>query len=572
VGLFPGAGGTQRVTRLMPTADALQLLSRGKVLDPSHALATGLIHEVASRSEIVGRAKQWILEGGSPVAPWDTKGYRLPSGKVYSPEGIRVWSGANAIYRRETQDNYPAMKALLQAAYEGLQLPMDEALRVESRYLVQVLRSKQALAMIRSMFISLQALNKGARRPKDQPPTSISTVGVVGAGFMGAGIAYVSAMAGFDVILLDRDMATAEKGREIAIKTMDAEIEKGRAKQRDKEKMLLKLKPAASYADLSKCDLVIEAVFEDPDVKAEVLRMVEQVVPEHAFIGTNTSTLPISGLARALKRPERLVGIHFFSPVDKMKLIEIIKGKATSDTALAAAFDYTRAIRKTPIMVNDARGFFANRCVGAYILEGCLMFLDGVPPAMIENAGKQAGMPVGPLALLDEVGMDLMLHIVRATLKFEGEQVDAVLQEELLARVVEMEGRKGRKNRKGFYDYPDDGQKQLWPGLAGLQQRKLSPDMVDFEELKQRLLAVQSLAAAEAFEQGIVTDPREADVGSILGFGFAPFTGGVLSYIDMLGAENFVAICRKLETEFGDRFAPPGILIEQAAFGLGFYR
>lgn len=266
-----------------------------------------------------------------------------------------------------------------------------------------------------------------------------------------------------------------QKGRDIAVKTIEAEIEKGRAKEQDKEKLLTKLRPSADYGDLSGCDLVIEAVFEDPCIKAEVLRKIEEAIPEHASIGTNTSTLPISALARTLKKPSRLVGIHFFSPVDKMKLVEIIKGKMSEDAALAMAFDYTAAIRKTPILVNDARGFFANRCVSAYLLEGCLMFLDGVPPAMLENAGKQARMPVGPLALLDEIAADLMLHIVRATLKTEGEQADLSRQEELLARMVEADGRKGRKNRKGFYDYPEDGPKRLWPGLSALQQHKLCP-------------------------------------------------------------------------------------------------
>jgi 3-hydroxyacyl-CoA dehydrogenase / enoyl-CoA hydratase / 3-hydroxybutyryl-CoA epimerase len=571
VGLFPGAGGTQRVSRLMPTGDALQMLFKGEQIRPLMARNMGLLHAVAPREEIVETAKAFIRGGGSAVAPWDQKGFRLPSNKVHSAQGMQIWPAANAIYRRETQDNYPAAKAILQAVYEGLQLPIDLALRVEARYFARILRSPEAAAMIRTLFVSTGELNKGARRPKEVPPARIRTVGVVGAGFMGAGIAYVTALAGLDLVLVDRDAEAAEKGKAHSHKLISDQIMKGRAKVADREALLARIRASADYADLSACDLVVEAVFEDSAVKAEVIRTVEGIVDPGCILASNTSTLPISGLARSSARPDRFVGIHFFSPVERMALVEIIRGAETGDRALATALDYARLLRKTGIVVSDSRGFFANRCVGAYILEGHLMLREGVPPAMIENAGKAAGMPVGPLSLNDEVALDLALKIVKATEAQVGAQAVAPAQKELLVRLVEGEGRLGRKNRKGFYDYPENGPKRLWPGLKDLQQTRLDPERIDFGELKSRLLVTQALEAARAVAEGVITDPREADVGSILGFGFAPFTGGVLSFVDGMGAERFVALCETLRAKHGDRFAPPPILAEMAATGQSFY-
>ncbi|ACL60088.1 3-hydroxyacyl-CoA dehydrogenase NAD-binding domain-containing protein [Methylobacterium nodulans] len=572
VGLFPGAGGTQRVARLMQTGDALQMLFKGEQIRPLMARNMGLVHAVAKREEIVDQAKAWIKNGGSAVAPWDQPKFKAPSGKVYSPAGMMTWPPANAIYRRETHDNYPAAKAILQSVYEGLQLPMDLALKVESRYFAKILRSPEAAAMIRSLFISMGELNKGARRPASVGPVSLKRVGVVGAGFMGAGIAYVTAQAGLEVVLIDQSVEAAEKGKAYAHKLVTDQIMKGRAKTADRDALLARITATADYAALSGCDLVIEAVFEDPTVKAEVIAKVEAAIPPGAIFASNTSTLPITGLAKASSRPDQFIGIHFFSPVEKMMLVEIIMGRATGERALAASLDYVRAIKKTPIVVNDARGFFANRCVGAYILEGHLMLAEGVPAAMIENAGRQAGMPVGPLSLNDEVGVDLGLKILKATKAQLGDGAVNPVQERILTALVEREGRLGRKNRKGFYDYPEAGPKRLWPGLADLAGARLDPDAVDFFELKQRLLVAQAVEAARVYGEGVVTDPREADVGSILGFGFAPFTGGVLSYIDGMGARRFVELCRRLEARHGGRFTPPGNLIAMAETGGGFYR
>ncbi len=571
IGLFPGAGGTQRVARLMPTGDALQMLFKGEQIRPQTAKAMNLVHELAPVAELAARAKVWIMGGGKGVAPWDDKAFRAPSGKVYSPQGMMTWPPANAIYRRETMDNYPAAKAILQSVYEGLQLPMDAALRVESRYFAQILRSKEAAAMIRSLFVSMGALNKGARRPAGVPASSINKVGVLGAGFMGAGIAYVTASAGIEVVLIDRDQASADKGKAYSEKLVTGQIMKGRAKSADKDALLARIHASADYNDLKGCDLVVEAVFEDRAVKAEATTRAQAVLGPDAIFASNTSTLPITSLAEVYDKPEEFIGVHFFSPVEKMMLVEIIMGKKTGDRALAVALDFVRAIKKTPIVVNDTRGFFANRCVGNYIREGHLMLMEGVPPAMIENAAKMAGMPVGPLSLNDEVAIDLAWKILQATKKDLGAQAIDPAQEKLLEAMVVKQGRLGRKNGKGFYDYPEKGAKKLWPGLLDLQAKKLAPDSISVETLKQRILAVQAIEAARTVEEGVVTDPREADVGSILGFGFAPYTGGALSYMDGMGVKRFVALCDRLAAQCGPRFAVPELLRDMAGKGETFY-
>jgi 3-hydroxyacyl-CoA dehydrogenase/enoyl-CoA hydratase/3-hydroxybutyryl-CoA epimerase len=570
VGLFPGAGGTQRVARLMPTGDALQMLLKGEQIRAAAAKGMNLVHAVAPREQIVQIAKDWLKANPAAKAPWDTEGYKLPSNKVYTAAGMQIWPPASAIARRETQDNYPAVRAILSSVYEGLQLPMDLGLRVESRYFAKILRSTEAAMMIRTLFISKGELEKGARRPPKVPPQTIRTVGVLGAGFMGAGIAYVTAQAGIDVILLDRDMEAADKGKAYSHKLMTDQIMKGRAKTADRDALLARIKPTADYADLKGVDLIVEAVFEQQDVKKGVTEQTEAVIGKDIIFASNTSTIPITQLAKNSKRPEQFIGIHFFSPVEKMLLVEIILGEKTGDKALATALDYVRAIRKTPIVVNDSRGFFANRCVLNYILEGHLMLDEGIPPAMIENAGKMAGMPVGPLSLNDEVALDLGWKILNATKADLGPKAISPVQEKILEFMVVKNERFGRKNGKGFYDY-DGRNKKLWPGLAKLQKKKLDPDKLDIGELKHRLLVTQALEAARTVEDGVIVDPREADVGSILGFGFAPYSGGTLSYIDGMGAKAFVALCRDLERKHGVRFKPNKLLVEMAAKGETFY-
>jgi 3-hydroxyacyl-CoA dehydrogenase/enoyl-CoA hydratase/3-hydroxybutyryl-CoA epimerase len=572
IGLFPGGGGTQRVARILPLADALQFLLKGDQISVSRAKAMKLVDAVVPAGDLVQMAKDWITSGGTVKAPWDIDNFKLPGGPVYAKAGMMVFPPANAIYRRETYDNYPAARAIMQVVYEGLLLPMDQALRVESRWFAKILRSPEAAAMIRSLFVSMQEINKGARRPAAVPVKLLKKIGVLGAGFMGAGIAYVSALAELNVVLVDRDPETAEKGKAHSQKLMTDQVSRGRATAADRDALLARIMPTADLVALQDCDLVIEAVFEDRKVKEEVIERVQNVIGDSAIFGSNTSTLPITSLAKTFKDRSRFVGIHFFSPVERMMLVEIILGKETGDAALAVALDYVRAIRKTPIVVNDSRGFYTSRVVGTYIREGHLMLTDGVPAAMIENVARMAGMPVGPLALNDEVAVDLAWKILKATEADLGPKMIDARQKALLEDMVEKCGRYGRKNGKGFYDYPQNGPKRLWPGLANLQPKQLDPDTIDIGELKQRLLAIQALESARCIEEGVVTDVREADVGSILGFGFAPFTGGTISYIDGMGAKAFVALCNRLAKQHGNRFKPSKLLLDMAKKGETFYR
>jgi 3-hydroxyacyl-CoA dehydrogenase / enoyl-CoA hydratase / 3-hydroxybutyryl-CoA epimerase len=573
VGLFPGAGGTQRVPRIVPPQDAMQLLLKGEAINLDKAKALKLVDAVVPAADLIQSAKDWIKGGGKAVAPWDDKAFKLPGGPVYSKAGMMMFPAGNAIFRRETYDNYPAARAIMQCVYEGLQLPIDAALRVESRYFAQILRSKEAAAMIRSLFLSMQELNKGARRPANVPATKVKKLAIIGAGFMGASVGYVSARAGIDVVLIDRDQESADKGKGHAKSVIDDLIAKGRAKESDRDAILSRISATADYNVLKDCDLVIEAVFEDRKVKAETYAKAQPLLKADAIFASNTSTLPINSLAEEFKDQGKFIGIHFFSPVEKMMLVEIIVGKNTGDVALATALDYVRVIGKTPIVVNDSRGFFANRCVLRFTAEGLEMLMEGVPPAMIENTAKMAGMPVGPLSLSDEVALDLVLKIMKATEADLGANAIDQAQKKLLVEMVEKQGRFGRKNGKGFYDYPEKGKgsKSLWSALSGLQPKHLDPDTLDIEEMKQRFLVVQAVEAARTVEDHVITDMREADVGSILGFGFAPFTGGTLSYIDFMGTKNFVALCHKLEAKYGSRFTPPKLLIEMAEKGETFY-
>jgi len=571
IGLFPGAGGTTRVARMLAPADALQFLLKGDQLRIERAKALKLIDAIVPPADLVKTAKDWVRQNPKAKAPWDTEGFRLPGGQVYSKAGMMTFPAANAIYRRETHDNYPAARAILQVVYEGLLLPFDLALRVESRYFAKILRSPEAAHMMRSLFVSLQDINKGARRPAAAPPSKLKRIGIIGAGFMGASIGYVTANAGLEVVLIDRDQESADKGKALSLRLVSDQVNKGRASAADRDALMGRITASADYASLKDCDLVIEAVFEDRKVKTETIRQAQAAMGRDVIFGSNTSTLPISSLAAEFDDPARFIGIHFFSPVEKMLLVEIILGKNTGDAALAVALDYVRAIRKTPIVVNDARGFYTSRVVGTYIREGHLMLAEGIPAAMIENVGRMAGMPVGPLSLNDEVALDLAWKILKATESDLGADAIDPRQKALLADMVEARGRLGRKNQKGFYDYPEKGPKKLWPGLAELQKKKLDPDKIDVAEMKHRLLAIQALETARCFEEKVLTDVREADVGSILGFGFAPFSGGTLSYIDMMGTKNFAKLCAALAKRYGPRFAPSPLILDMAKKGESFY-
>ncbi|HEV7252871.1 MAG TPA: 3-hydroxyacyl-CoA dehydrogenase NAD-binding domain-containing protein [Mesorhizobium sp.] len=571
VGIFPGAGGTQRVPRLADGQSALQMLTSGQTLTPQKAKGMNLVHQVVPAGELVEAAKTMIRAGLKPVAPWDEKGFKLPGGPVYSAAGASLWPPAIAILRRETYGNYPGATAILKSVYEGLLVPFDIALRIEQRYFTEILRTTEAAMMVRSLFVSLQELNKGARRPAGVELTQLKKVGVLGAGFMGAGIAYVTAKAGIPVVLVDRDQASADRGKAHSENLVSEQVKKGRAKPEEKEKLLGLITATPDYAALEGCDLVIEAVFEDSTVKRGVTEQAEAVLGENAIFASNTSTIPITALAKNSKRPEDFVGVHFFSPVDKMMLVEIIRGEKTGEKAIAVAMDYVRAIKKTPILVNDTRGFFVNRCVLRYMAESYRMLIEGVPAPMIENAAKMAGMPVGPLALTDETAIDLAQKIMRQTMRDLGEDAVEPAQMKLIDTMVDGHGRHGRKNGKGFYDYPaKPAKKKLWPGLKDLYAQ-LEPEEVDVEELKRRFLVTIALEAARVMEEGIVSDPREADVGSILAFGFSPYTGGVLSYIDGMGVATFVKVADELAERHGPQFEAPKLLREMADKGETFY-
>jgi len=571
VGIFPGAGGTQRVPRLTNAQDALQMMTTGSSLTSARAKALGLVHEVVDGDKLVDAAKAMIKNGLKPVQPWDEKGYKVPGGGIWTPASAQLWPAASGILRRETYGNYPGAVAILKCVYEGLQVPFDTALKIEQRYFTEILQTTEAFSMIRSLFVSMQELGKGARRPAGVPKSEFKHVGVVGAGFMGASIAYVTAAAGIAVTLIDRDMEAAEKGKAHSEGLVKDSVGKGRLTKEEGEALLARITPSADYNDLKEVGLVVEAVFEDRQVKKDVIEKVEAVIGEDTIFASNTSTLPITGLAKNSKRPGQFIGIHFFSPVEKMMLTEVILGKESGDKALATALDYVAAIKKTPIVVNDTRGFYVNRCVFRYIHEAYDMLIEGVPPAMIENAAKMAGMPVGPLSLNDEVAIDLSQKILKATVADLGEKAVDPKHMALINKMVDDLDRRGRKNGKGFYEYPaKPAKKYLWPELKTLYPQK-NADKIDIEVLKQRFLATIALEAARTMEEGIVTDPREADVGSILGFGFAPYTGGTLSYIDGMGVKAFVKMCDKLAKDYGSHFKPTALLQEMAERGETFY-
>jgi len=571
IGIFPGAGGTQRVPRLTGAEKALRMMTSGQNLSPQKAKAVGLVHEVVPRRRLIEAARKMILDGLRSVQPWDEKDFKVPGGPVYSAAGANLWPAAIAILRRETYGNYPGAAAILKCVYEGLLVPFETGLRIEQRYFAQILQTREAEAMSRSMFISLQELNKGARRPKDVPARKLKKVGVLGAGFMGAGIAYVTAKAGIPVVLIDRDQETADRGKAHSARLMDDLIKKGRATEAEKEKLLSLITATPDYAALEGADLVIEAVFEDSDVKKEVIQKAEAFLKSSSIFASNTSTIPIKSLAKNSKRPGNFIGIHFFSPVERMMLVEIIQGRKTGEKALAVAMDYARAIRKTPIVVNDTRGFYVNRCVLRYMQEAYSMLAEGVPAPMIENAARMAGMPVGPLALTDETAIDLAQKIMRQTVRDLGEKAVDPRHKELIDTMADKHGRLGRKNGKGFYEYPPKpAKKYLWPGLKELYPQQ-APEKIDVEELKARFLYVIALEAARVMEEGIVTDPREADVGSILAFGFAPYTGGVLSFIDGVGTGEFVRRAQDLQKKYGKQFKPPKLLLQMAENGESFY-
>ena len=567
VGIFPGMGGTTRLVRKMGAMAASPFLLEGKLSDPKKAKMAGLVDEVVPADELLSAAKAWVLSEPKIVKPWDEKGYKMPGGAPYHPAGFMTFVGASAMVNGKTQGVYPAAKALLSAVYEGAMVPFDTALKIEARWFTNVLMNPSSGNMIRSLFINKEALEKGAVRP-DVPDQQVEKVGVIGAGMMGAGIALVSALAGIKVVLIDAKQEAADKGKAYTEAYMDKGIARKKATEEKKEKVLSLINSTTDYAALEGCDLIVEAVFEDVGVKAEVTKKVQAAVGPDCIFATNTSTLPITELAKASNDEEQFIGIHFFSPVDKMLLVEIIKGAKTGDRATAKALDFVRQIKKTPIVVNDARFFYANRCIIPYINEGIRMVTEGVEPALIENAAKLVGMPLGPLQLVDETSVDLGVKIAKATKAAMGDAYDDAVDEILFW--MEAEGRLGRKANAGFYAYDEKGKRQLlWDGLES--KYPVSEDQPELSEVQNRLLFAQVLEAVRAIEEDVLMDIREGDVGAILGWGFAPWSGGPLSWLDMVGTPWAAETTNALAAKFGERFKAPDLLETMAKDGESFY-
>ncbi|UWR73673.1 3-hydroxyacyl-CoA dehydrogenase NAD-binding domain-containing protein [Phaeobacter inhibens] len=569
VGIFPGAGGTTRLVRKMGAMAAAPFLLEGKLVDPKKAKGAGIIDEVVE--DPLAAARAWVLEAKDAdiVKPWDAKGYKMPGGAPYHPAGFMTFLGAAAMVHGKTFGAFPAAKALLSAVYEGALVPFDTALKIEARWFTHVLMNPSSEAMIRSLFLNKEALEKGAVRPAGIEDQSVKKIGVLGAGMMGAGIALVSAQAGMEVVLIDRDQAAADKGKAYTESYLDKGIKRGKVTADKKEAMLSRITATPDLDHLKGCDLIIEAVFEDPGVKAEMTKKVEAIIPDDCIFASNTSTLPITGLAEASVRPEQFIGIHFFSPVEKMFLVEIIKGEKTGDRAVAKALDYVRQIRKTPIVVNDARFFYCNRCIIPYVNEGARMITEGVAPALIDNAARQLGFPVGPIQLTDETSIDLGAKIARATKAAMGDAYPESAADDLIFWMEE-QGRLGRKSNAGFFDYDDKGKRQgYWKGMQ--EKYPLADEQPDLIEVQERLMFAQVLEAVRALEEGVLMDIREGDVGAILAWGFAPWSGGPLSWLDIIGTPYAAERCDQLTAKYGERFTCPPLLREMAEKGQTFY-
>lgn len=572
LGLLPGAGGTQRLPRLIGIEKSLGPLLGGQNLRPAEALKLGIVHAVVSPDKVMEAARAWVLGGPSAVQPWDVKGFRVPGGVgPTASHASRTFTAGTTLLAQQTQRNLPAPLAILSAVYEGTQVPIDLGLRIERKYFGQLLSGPVARNLMRTMFVNKGRADKLANRPPGVPKLRVHTLGVLGAGMMGAGIAYAAAGVGIDVLLLDATLEQAERGKQYARKALDKAIKRGKSTAEKAEVLLARIKPTVAYADLADCEFVIEAVFESREIKADVTRQAAAAMSKDAVFGSNTSTLPITGLAEAFPRQEDFIGMHFFSPAERMPLLEIIVGAKTSPATLARALDLAEQLRKTPIIVNDSRGFFTSRTFGTFVKEGMAMLQEGVAPALIENAARQAGFPVGPLAVVDEVSLEITLKVYDQWLA-DGVQPlhEPALSIELTRKMVNELGRKGKAAGSGFYEYPKDGKKFLWPGLAQLCPLAVQQPAV--EELKRRFLTIQALEAARCVEEDVVQDPADADLGSILGIGYPAWTGGVLSYIETIGLQRFVDEAQRMAGLYGTRYQPSDWLKTKALEGRRFHK
>ncbi len=577
LGVLPAGGGVTRMVRMFGLQTALPFMVEGTRLNVEEAKDAGWIDEIVStKAELMQCAREWILQNPRTQQAWDADGYRIPGGDPRRPAVMsQILPLAPAMLTQKTHRNYPAPEAILSAAVEGAMVNFETATRIESRYFAKLLTSQTAKNMMNAFWFQLNEIKAGRSRPKSVPKQETKKLGVLGAGFMGHGIAYVSAAAGMDVVMKDVTRERADAGKEKIAALLDERVSRGKMDTAKKEKILARVHATDDVNDLSDCDLIIEAVYEDRAVKANVTRETANVISSDAIFGSNTSTLPITSLASRFSHPPNFVGIHFFSPVHKMPLIEIIRGKQTSDAAIAKAFDYVLQIGKTPIVVNDSRGFYTSRVFGTYVSEGMMLLAEGQHPRAIESAGIKAGMPVGPLAVSDEVNIGLIWHIREQTRKdlanefaserkiFPNDASDGVVD-----FMVNQVKRTGKLQGAGFYEYPEDGKKFLWREL----QNHFPPSDVELpqQEMIDRLLFVQCLETVRCFEQGVLTSSADANIGSIFGWSFAPYSGGTLQFINAYGIEKFIARSRELAAKYGARFEPPQLLSEMVNEGKEF--
>ena len=566
LGLLPGGGGVVRTGRLIGLQNALEWLIQDKKYTPEQALAAGMIHALApDMDDLIAQAKAWIMANPDAKAPWDAvKTYKIPGGGPKHPAIAQVLAVGPAMIRKETKGNYPAPIAIMSALVEGAQVDFDTASRIESRYFAKLGAGQVSKNMINAFWVQLNQIKKGHSRPANVPPQPTRKVGVLGAGMMGHGIAYVSAFAGMDVVMTDADQDGADAGKEKIAAIMARRVQRGRMTQAKMDEILARIQATEDYSELDGCDLIIEAVFENRALKAKVTAMAEAAMDPAGVFASNTSTLPITGLAEASQRPEKFVGLHFFSPVHKMQLVEIIVGEKTADETLAKAFDYVLAIRKIPIVVNDSRGFYTSRVFGTWTNEGMALLAEGNHPHAVEMAGITAGMPVGPLALMDEISLSLAAHVRDQTVKdlaAEGKTRPAHPAEKVMDKMLSL-GRPGRAAGGGFYEY-DGRNKQLWPELADTfmdgQPQLSQAEMID------RILFIQSVETARCLEEGVLRSVADANLGSIFGWGYAQFHGGTLQFINAYGVANFVKRADELAAQYGDRFTPPQLLRDMAA-------
>ncbi|MDR6581221.1 MULTISPECIES: 3-hydroxyacyl-CoA dehydrogenase NAD-binding domain-containing protein [Pseudomonas] len=569
LGLLPGGGGVVRMVRMLGLEKALPYLLEGKKVRPQQALQAGLIDELAADlDELLAKSRAWILANPEAKQPWDTKTFQIPGGTPSNPKVAQMLAIAPSILRSKTNGCFPAPENILSAAVEGAQVDFDTAHLIETRYFTELVTGQVAKNMIGTFWFQLNEINAGRSRPQGFATYVTRKVGVLGAGMMGAGIAYVSASAGIDVVLKDISLAAAEKGKAHTAALLDKKVSRGQLTAGQRESILARIHPTQDDADLGGCDLIIEAVFEDRDLKAKVSAAAHRVVGSDAVIASNTSTLPISGLATAVPDPGKFIGLHFFSPVDKMPLVEIIKGAHTSEETLARGFDFVLQIKKTPIVVNDSRGFFTSRVFGTFTNEGIAMLGEGVAAPMIETEARKAGMPVGPLAVSDEVSLSLMSHIRQQTakdLQAEGKTVPTHPATVVIDLLVNEYKRAGKAAGGGFYEYPAGGQKHLWPELKARFER--ADQQIPAQDVRDRLLFIQAIETVRCVEEGVLMSTADANVGSIFGIGFAAWSGGALQFINQYGLNDFIARSRYLAEQYGERFTPPALLLEKAARG-----